>query len=103
MSGKKRRLRVDASGFGAYRRLNLLRRMGTQRHFKLLGATVEQQTLYQGLFGTSRVWRIVSWYVLFRVVTRRMFSRQPERLGSERLHIGQGVAIRVLPPSARSE
>ena len=87
----------------AYRRINLMRRMGTQKRFTLLGATIEQQTLYQGLFGRSRVWRILSYWVIFRVLTRRMFLRQPERLSTERLRIGQGVAIRVLPPSARSE
>jgi len=103
VSRKKRRKRIDASGFSAYRRINLLRRMGTQRKFALVGTTIEQQTLYQGLFGASRMWRIVSWLVLFRVVTRRLFSRQPERLASERVRIGEGVTIRVLPPSARSE
>ena len=102
MSTKRRRRRVDASAFSTYRRFNLLRRMATRPRFKLLGASIEQQTLSQSVFGASRLWRVVGYYVVFRVVARRILGKQPQRVAVDRLRIDQGLTIRLLPPSARS-
>lgn len=62
---------------------------------------VRRKALYDGVFGPSVVWKAVAAVVFGRGVLRRLVSKQPEVIGTERLEPGQWIRIEALPAERR--
>lgn len=58
---------------------------------------LRHRALYDGVLGGSTLWKIVA----VMVVLRKVFGKQPEHLGIERLAPGQSIQIIAIKPSSR--
>lgn len=59
---------------------------------------VRRRALYDGVLGSSTLWKLVAAAVFGRSVLRRVLGRHPEHLSVERLRPGQSVQVIALGP-----
>jgi hypothetical protein len=64
---------------------------------------IRRRAIWRGVFGSSMFWKIVAGWVFGRSTLKRFFGKRPERLGKERLKIGQSLAINLYTPLSRRE
>ena len=62
---------------------------------------IQRNAVRKGLFGPSKLWRMVAVVVFGRRALIRLFGRQPEHLGSRTLRAGQMLTVAALAPAAR--
>ncbi len=74
---------------------------GTIRRILHPSYIIRRKALYSGILGPSRAWKVIAVVVFGQGMLRKMFGKQADHLGIERLEAGQTVCITSLPPSDR--
>ena len=64
---------------------------------------IRRRALQRGVFGSSPLWRAVAVVVFGGQFLKRVFSKHPEYLGTERLKAGQLLQIEAIAPPTRRE
>ncbi len=64
---------------------------------------IRRRAIWRGVLGSSIFWKIVAGWVFGRSTLKKLFGRQPEHLGKERVKTGEFLTIRVHTPLSRRE
>ena len=63
-----------------------------------LSVVIQRRALQRGVFGSSSFWRAIAVVVFGRRLLKKLFGKNPDYLGTERLEAGQLVQIEALAP-----
>lgn len=66
-------------------------------------ALVRQNAFRQGLRGSSRMWRTVAFGIIAGDVWRKVTTKEPDNLGTERLIEGQLVSVHAMTRPTRRD
>jgi hypothetical protein len=64
-------------------------------------ARIRTQAIRQGIFGSSPTWRAIAIVLFGGRFLKRVWTKTPENLGTEKLEPGQFVLITAIPPPSR--
>jgi hypothetical protein len=64
---------------------------------------IRRRALQRGVFGSSAIWRAIAVVMFGGQFLKRVFGKNPEYLGTERLRAGQFVRIEAIAPPTRHE
>jgi hypothetical protein len=77
--------------------------MANRRRALSPSTLIRSRALQRGILGPSRLWRAVAIVVFGRRFLKRMFGKNADNLGTEKLEPGQFVLIEAIAPSNRRE
>jgi hypothetical protein len=64
---------------------------------------LRRKALRSGLFGPSRIWRLVAFVIIFENGLKKFFGRQPDRLGARRIGAGHVLTVAAYAPLTRRQ
>jgi hypothetical protein len=77
--------------------------MATGRRALSLSRLIRSRALQRGILGSSPLWRAIALVVFGRRFLKKVFGKNPENLGTEKLEAGQFVRIEAIAPPSRRE
>lgn len=67
------------------------------------GFIIRRKAMREGVFGSSVLWTVAAVVVFGRGPLKKIFGRQPERLGTRTIGVGHIVTLAVTTPMTRKE
>ncbi len=64
---------------------------------------IRRKALRSGLFGPSRLWRAIAFYIIFEKSLQRFFGKHPERIGTRRVGVGHVITVAAAAPLTRRQ
>ncbi len=64
---------------------------------------IRRKAMRRGLFGPSRVWRVVALIIVFENSLRKVFGSQPEQLGRRTIAAGSVLTVAAANPLTRRQ
>ncbi len=64
---------------------------------------IRRKALYQGVFGPSRLWKVIAAIVFGKTTLKKIFGKNEQLLGTERLTGGQAIRIESIKPMTRRD
>jgi hypothetical protein len=77
--------------------------MATGRRALSLSRLIRSRALQRGILGSSPLWRAIALVVFGRRFLKKIFGKNPQYLGTEKLTAGQLVQIESIAPPSRRE
>jgi hypothetical protein len=77
--------------------------MATRRRALSPSVLIQRRALQRGVFGSNPLWRAVAVVVFGSRFLRKVFGKNPEFLGTEKLKAGQLLQIEAIAPPTRRE
>ncbi|MGH9134152.1 MAG: hypothetical protein ACRDZZ_09460 [Ilumatobacteraceae bacterium] len=75
--------------------------MATRRRALSPSVLIRRRALHKGILGPSRMWRAIAFVVFGRKLLKRIFGKNVDELGTEKLTAGQLVQIEAIAPPTR--
>jgi hypothetical protein len=64
---------------------------------------IRRRALRHGIFGPSRIWRVIAMMIIVRGTLRQVFGKHPDHLGRRKIGVGHVITVAVATPMTRSE
>jgi hypothetical protein len=64
---------------------------------------IRRQALYKGVFGPSTLWKVIAAIVFGKSTLKKLFGKNVQILGTEKLVGGQFVRIESIKPTTRRD
>ena len=77
--------------------------MPTRRRALSPSVLIRRRALQRGVFGSSQLWRAVAVVLFGGRFLKKVFGKNPDYLGTEKLRAGQLLQIEAIAPPTRRE
>lgn len=64
---------------------------------------IRRKALRSGLFGPSRLWRTIAFYIIFEKSLQRFLGKHPDRIGTRRIGVGHVITVAASVPLTRRQ
>jgi len=64
---------------------------------------IRRKALRNGLFGPSRLWRVVAFWIIGSNALKKTFGKSPERLATRRVGVGHVLTVATYAPMTRKQ